>query len=165
MYRSTRHQRFIDLLSVNPAAKEGARASACLLTGLKQNVSCNTVCTLARRAVCLSDGASALSCRCGGPPFDEQVTQNEFRLSLIHPAQYIPDDYLTRITYWPITWPVLLGKLSIWPSSCFFSLCCLFCSSCLSVSEQSFFFLTTDGAWVMACQTDAPLTKWVNPWR
>lgn len=49
--------------------------------------------------VCLSDGSCALSCWCGVPPFDKQVTQNEFRLSLTHLAQYIPDYYLTKIIY------------------------------------------------------------------
>lgn len=91
------HQHFIDLLSVKPAANKGVWFSVRLLMEKKQML--YSVHTGTASFGCLSDGACALFCRCGVPPFDEQVTQNEFRLSLIHPAQWIPDYYVTKIIY------------------------------------------------------------------
>lgn len=67
------------------------------INGGKKKSDCSSVHTGTGSFLCLSDDACARFYRCGVPPFDEPVTQNEFSSHLTHPAQYTPDYSLTKV--------------------------------------------------------------------
>lgn len=143
-------------VSVNHAANQGLRFSRWLLIGgeKKSAVLQYSMCLLALLGLFACQMVPVhLFCRCGVPPFDEEMTRKELRLSLIHSARHYEFYYLTKIIYWPITWSTLLGKLFQFGPHQEFFFPPLF--SCLFYALTIFYscFFTAERARVMPCQT------------